>query len=110
MKEHPKYKRYYVSEDGKIFSAKSGSLVELSQFSNGIGYMKVKLYHNGNRPKPYVHRLVAETYIPNPSDKSSVNHKDGDKQNNTLSNLEWVSHQENMDHARETGLWDPRKK
>lgn len=54
-----------------------------------------------------VHRLVAETFLPPPDvmfAKSTVNHKDGNKTNNNVSNLEWASHKENMDHARRTGL------
>lgn len=53
-----------------------------------------------------VHKLVAETYIPNPYNKPEVNHIDGNKLNNHVSNLEWVTHRENMGHAYTTGLID----
>ena len=53
----------------------------------------------------YVHRLVAQKYIPNPEGKTMINHIDGNKQNNNINNLEWVTIQENLKHARETGLW-----
>lgn len=57
-----------------------------------------------NKKKMYVHRAVALAFIPNPDNKSDVNHKDGNKLNNVLSNLEWCTRKENMRHAFDNGL------
>lgn len=68
------------------------------------GYIEYNIRKNG-RPKTIRgHRLVAETFIENPSNKPLINHIDGDKTNNNLSNLEWSTHKENAKHALETGL------
>ena len=88
---------YGVSWSGRIFSVKG----ELLQNSSGShGYLTV--YVEGKNE--LVHRLVAEWYLPNPEGKRTVNHKDGDKHNNCVDNLEWATDSENNLHAfRELG-------
>lgn len=102
-KQHPTQKDILVSDDGRILSYKKGEYKELKQSDNGCGYYRVGVGH-GN--PMYVHRLVAETYIENPEPevRTQVNHKDGNKKNNTISNLEWVSPSENNLHAFSSGL------
>ena len=70
----------------------------------GGGYYVVTLYKNGKSKQWYVHRLVAMAFLPNDENKETVNHIDGDKSNNCLSNLEWATYSENVHHAIETGL------
>lgn len=68
------------------------------------GYEKVDLYKNGKRKCEYVHRLVAESFIPNPNGKIDVNHINGNKTDNSVCNLEWTTRSENMKHAFNIGL------
>lgn len=69
------------------------------------GYPRVDCYISKYSKKSiYVHRLVALAFIPNPENKPQVNHKDSNRKNNNVSNLEWVTHQENMIHARKSAV------
>lgn len=68
------------------------------------GYKCFNLIKDNNKKIMKVHRAVAEAFIPNPKNKPQVNHIDGNKQNNNVSNLEWVTASENMIHAIKTGL------
>ena len=94
MKEHPTHKGYFVTEDGRIFSSYTNR--ELKSHIDRKGYKRITL-RVVNR-SIFIHRLVAETYIPNPNNKPEINHKDRNPLNNNLSNLEWVTHKENILH------------
>lgn len=79
-----------------------GQILRASKEPNG--YLRICLSIR-NRYKSYsVHRLVAKAFIPNCDNKSQINHKDGDKENNTVPNLEWCTAKENSQHAVTTGL------
>lgn len=62
-------------------------------------YIRIDLKSNGIKDKKLVHRLIAESFIPNPENKKTVNHKDGNKKNNNIDNLEWMTHSENHLHS-----------
>jgi len=100
--------RYIVTDNGQVFAMNFYNRQLIGRLRSYRdpkarcgGYLRVMI--NG-RPKD-VHRLVAECFVPKPSgEKLEVNHKDGNKLNNSASNLEWVSHLENVRHAFRTGL------
>ena len=76
----------------------------LSTCDNGSGYLVVNLKHNGKQRMKTVHKLVANHFIYNPDNKPEINHKDGNKKNNRVDNLEWCNRSENVKHAFKTGL------
>lgn len=94
--------RLLVSNMGNVKNADSGKLYYLRP--DRLGYLTVRVQTDCKAKTYKVHRLVAICFIENPDDKPCVNHKDGIKYNNSLDNLEWVTHQENMQHACDTGL------
>jgi len=93
---------YMVSDAGLVFSCKSGRLLTLSLTTHG--YIRVSLNTGHKSSVKHVHRLVAEAFIPNPDNLPQVNHKDGDRLNNNVSNLEWCNNSQNQQHAYDTGL------
>lgn len=97
--------KYKVSRAGNVYRIKSnGKLSELKHDIDKDGYHKVTIYLNGKGYHKFVHRLVAEAYIPNPDNKSQVNHINGNKNDNYDYNLEWNTCKENIIHAHLTGL------
>jgi hypothetical protein len=89
---------YAVSPFGDVVNLKTGKA--LYPRLNKDGYPCVSLYVNGKSRSSYVHRLVAKVFLPNPEGKPCVNHKDGVKANCKAANLEWVTHKENHEHAK----------
>jgi hypothetical protein len=77
---------------------------------NNKGYEYVQLFKNCKIVKRYIHRMVAESFLSNEFDKKEVNHKDGNPLNNHVDNLEWVTKNENMKHALDSGLYTTEKK
>lgn len=96
-------KGYYATKDGLIISTKyrkGHGIKTLIPFMTNSGYLAVGLSINGKCQTSYIHRLVAIAYIPNPENKPEVNHIDGNKMNNNVNNLEWVTANENCSHYR----------
>lgn len=88
---------YSVSNKGRVRNDKTNKILALGD--NGKGYLYARLMANGRCYKYYVHRLVAQSFIPNPNNLSDVNHIDENKSNNHVDNLEWLSHRDNMMHG-----------
>ncbi len=102
MKQIKDYPNYIIYENATIYSNKHKKF--LKQQLNYKGYPVVKLCNNGIQKEYFVHRLIAQHYIPNPNNKPQVNHIDGIKTNNSILNLEWVTNKENMQHSWINGL------
>jgi hypothetical protein len=94
---------YTIFEDGRLFNTKTNKFLS-GQISNS-GYLTYNItLSDGSKVRLYAHRMVAEMYLDNSEQKAQVNHKDGNKLNNNLSNLEWNSSKENIQHAVKSGL------
>lgn len=96
--------QYLVSDNGHV--RRKGDKNDHST-RNSKGYLVTDLYKDGKRVTRRVHRLVAEAFLENPKHKKEVNHKDGNKHNNRVENLEWVTKKENCHHAWANGLAKP---
>lgn len=92
---------YYITTDGRVWTNQRKNGIErFMKFQvHKDNYLHVGLYQNGKQKIKRVHRLVAEAFIPNPDGKPYINHKDGNRQNNDVSNLEWCTQAENVRHS-----------
>jgi hypothetical protein len=93
--------REYLNSVGNIMPLKERIL---SATLNNYGYLRVSLNFNGHQKTEKIHRLVAITFLDNPNNLPEVNHKDGNKQNNRVENLEWCNRAYNNRHALDNGL------
>ena len=90
---------YEVSDLGRVKSLWYGKEKILKPQKNTGGYLHVDLYKDGKVKHTLVHRIVADTFIPNPNNLKTVNHKDEIKSNNSASNLEWMSLEDNLNYG-----------
>lgn len=90
---------YQVSDLGRVRSFKSGKWQTLKNRLTPRGYYLVTLYKDGKATNKWVHKLVAQAFIPNPDNLPQVNHKDEDKLNNAASNLEWCTAKYNINYG-----------
>lgn len=93
---------FEVYSDGRVFNTRINRFAAITHCKEN--YCQVYISYNGGGKSFLLHRLVAEAFIPNPENKPEVNHKNGDKDNNRINNLEWVTRSENLLHAYRLGL------
>lgn len=98
---------YLVGNQGTIKNLKGK---EICQWVDNVGYKQVKLFKDGKAYYRRVHRLVAEAFTPNPNNLPQVNHIDGDKTNNTMENLEWITNSQNTKHGYDNELYHSKRR
>lgn len=101
-KQIPNFPLYVCSSNGEVKNIKTGKVLRPAKDKNG--YNKVVLCRCAYCKNIAVHRIVALTFLNNPDNLPQVNHIDGNKTNNNVSNLEWCSNYDNIHHAIKTGL------
>jgi len=105
------YEDYYLISNYGALQSLLKKTIKRSFNKNKKGYYRTNLKcpKTNKKKTVFIHQIVAWTYLDNFENKPQINHKDGNKLNNNVSNLEWVTNQENRDHAVKTGLHATRK-
>ncbi len=102
-KKIPDYSRYRVTRDGRV-KIEHYDKRWMTPVSDKLGYQRIYMIgDNGKRKGVYLHRILALVYLPNPENKPHINHIDNNPSNNCLTNLEWCTHKENMQHSAKQG-------
>ena len=97
--------QYSIDSEGTVWSLKYGKMKKLKATCNGNGYMRLNLSKDGKIKKYYIHRLLAEAYLPDFCEDLQVDHIDRDRTNNCISNLRMVTHQQNMFNTNAKGCY-----
>lgn len=100
---------YSINENGEVRNDITGH-IKTPTLNKQNGYLCVDLYMNNKRTKVPIHRLVAEAFIKNPDNKPTVDHKDGNRQNNAISNLRWSTYSEQNSRFETVGVRSQRVK
>ena len=106
LKRNPNYS---INENGEVRNDITGHIKKPTE-NKANGYLVLDLYIGNKRTKVPVHRLVAEAFIPNPDNKPTVDHKDGNRKNNSISNLRWASYGEQNSRFETVGVRSQRVK
>lgn len=101
MKQIKDFEDYFITDDGRVYSNKTKKYLK---YNINKGYRCVTLLNNGKRKLAFIHRLVADYYIPNPENKPTVNHINHIRTDNRLENLEWATYPEQNDE-----IWKERQ-
>ena len=101
------YDNYYIYDNGDVLNTTTNKILRGSISEHGYKYYR--LSKNNQKKMYYAHRLVAEYFLDNPNNLPVVNHKDGNKLNNNVDNLEWTSYSENAEHAHQNNLVSKRR-
>ena len=95
----------FVTKTGEVYKYENGKYKIINPSVTNNGYLTVSVKTRKKSTSMFVHRMIAQTFIPNIKNKPEVNHIDGNKKNNFVTNLEWVTRKENAEHAYRTGLF-----
>lgn len=109
MKQFKNFPQYAMDVNGDVYRLNKNGLRKIEGQKDTKGYIQICLYLDGKRYFKMHHRLIAEEFIPNPLNKSQINHINGIKTDNRICNLEWVTPKENVRHAIENNLWHRSK-
>ena len=104
----PNWPGYLINPQGEVFSQKTNKYLKQAATRAGYVHIRVSLGRAGYQKTMYIHREVARMFLPNPKNLREVNHLDCNKQNNAVSNLEWCSRKENVQHAFAQGRFKAR--
>ncbi len=109
MKQFKNFPQYAMDVNGDVYRLNKNGLRKIEGQKDTKGYIQICLYLDGKRYFKMHHRLIAEEFIPNPLNKSQINHINGIKTDNRICNLEWVTPKENVRHAIDNNLWHRSK-